>query len=166
MKKLLFFLLLSVYSFSQTEADIDKKLDSLNIKYVSQMDIYNRQKNTIVDGLNLLIYNGKYDKKTVSEYVSEINDNQYLYEIPFDIKNEARAIELKNAVIESTNLTILAEKTKLLAEYYYKLEIEIDKKYQERVLKFLRETNYSPSSFKKLSENEREKLLKDFENKK
>lgn len=158
-------MLLSLYSFGQTEADIDKKLDSLNIKYVSQMDIYNRQKNTVVDGLNLLIYNGKYDKKTVSEYVSEINDNQYLYEIPFDIKNEARAVELKNAVIESINLTILAEKTKLLAEYYYNLEIEIDKKHQERVLQFLRETDYSPSKFKNLSADQQEKLLNDFDTK-
>ncbi len=170
MKKLsLFLILFSSFAFGQkvvSDEKINRVIDSLKIDYKPQIEPYLNAKKVFVDNLNLLILNGKYDKNTVKEITTYINKEQDLYQFQKDIPNEKAALELKDAIVEAIHTGIMLEKTKILANYYSKLADDIDEKNYQRTMTFLRETNYNPAEFRKLSPDEREKLVIEFENKK
>ena len=141
------------------------KLDSLRIPYKSMEADYINAQNKIVDGLNALILIGKYDKKTVDTHVAMINASQQKYSLPNDITTEKRAVELIDVIRSATIHSIVGEKARLIADYLSKQIEEEDRRYGQLVLKFLRETQYSASEFKKLPPEERERLLNEFEKK-
>jgi len=78
--------------------------------------------------------------------------------------SEKKAIEIKNDILKSIGLTILAKKYGLVGNELKRLADLEDEKNVQRVLRFLRETNYSPIDFKKLKPEEQRKLVIDFEN--
>lgn len=123
-------------------------------------------KNLSTDRFNLLILNGDYSVKTVEIIITDLNKNQEIVVFPLDINSEKRAIEVKDGFSKAMDLKIKAEKYKLIGNHFkeeYESELEND---LERVITFLRESNYSVVAFKQLPADERLKLIKEFERKK
>lgn len=167
MKKIIIFCFLLFfclsYSQEQTQEELDKELDSLNINHHHQFDDLIIAKNNLTDLFNILIYNGDYSKILISKFVKEVNSSQKFLEISNDIYSEKNAIEKRDAIITYFDLTIKAKKNRLLADKYLELAANEEKKQNDRVLLFLRESNFSPSEFKKLSGKDKENLLLNYE---
>lgn len=168
MKKLtILFIFFSIFSFAQKEylsdSELNFKLDSLNIEYKSQEAKLIKMKNDVTDLYNTLIFKGDYKKEILSQFVKYLNSVQDEVVFTPNMTSEKIATEQKNDFSKIIDLRIKSFKYGLLGnERLRLLEVE-DRKNAERFLTFLRETNYSPSEFKKISFKERLKLVENFE---
>ncbi|MFN3272780.1 MAG: hypothetical protein ACK40Y_09590 [Cloacibacterium caeni] len=168
MKKLtILFLLFSILSFAQKEylsdSELNFKLDSLNIEYKSQEAKLIKMKNDVTDLYNTLIFKGDYKKEILSQFVKYLNSVQDEVVFTPNMTSEKIAIEQKNNFSKIIDLKIKSFKYGLLGNELLRLQEVEDRKNAERFLTFLRETNYSPSEFKKISFEERLKLVENFE---
>ena len=168
MKKLtILFIFFSIFSFAQKEylsdSELNFKLDSLNIEYKSQEAKLIKMKNDVSDLYNILIFNGDYKKEILSKFVKDLNSVQDIAVFTPNMTSEQIAIEQKNNFSKIIDLKIKSFKYGLLGNELLRLQEVEDRKNAERFLTFLRETNYSPSEFKKISFEERLKLVENFE---
>ncbi len=168
MKKLtILFLLFSSLSFAQKEylsdSELNFKLDSLNIEYKSQEAKLIKMKKDVTDLYNTLIFNGDYKKEILSQFVKYLNSVQDEVVFTPNMTSEKIAIEQKNDFSKIIDLKIKSFKYGLLGNELLRLQEVDDRKNAERFLTFLRETNYSPSEFKKISFKERLQLVENFE---
>ncbi|GEM_PF-2313780 len=150
-----------------TDEQLNHKLDSLKIDYKESVLSFQEAKKNITDLINILIYNGDYNNDLLSKFVKEINSVQQIYVFSKEsFANEKKSEDTKKTIGEALDLKIKAEKYLLLGNYHKKLYDELLAKDNERILTFLRETNYSPSDFKKLTPDQKLKLIEAFERKK
>ena len=168
MKKLtILFIFFSIFSFGQKEylsdSELNFKLDSLNIEYKSQEAKLIKMKNDVSDLYNTLIFKGDYKKEILSQFVKYLNSVQDEVVFTPNMTSEKIAIEQKNNFSKIIDLKIKSIKYGLLGNELLRLQEVEDRKNAERFLTFLRETNYSPSEFKKISFEERLKLVENFE---
>ena len=168
MKKLtILFIFFSIFSFGQKEylsdSELNFKLDSLNIEYKSQEAKLIKMKNDVTDLYNTLIFNGDYKKEILSQFVKELNSVQDIAIFTPNMTSELKAIEQKNDFSKIIDLKIKSFKYGLLGNELLRIQEVEDRKNAERFLTFIRETNYSPSEFRKLSFEERLKLVENFE---
>ena len=170
MKKLiLLFIFLTIGVKAQDDSSdeqLDHKLDSLNIDYSVSTKKFIDAKKNVTDLFNIFIYNGDYEIKAIENTLLKLHAVQDIVKFPPDFNNEARAYELRDVFSKGMDLMIRSEKNKLLAAKYYEIYDENITRDTEKVLIFLRESNFPPSKFKLLSKDERIKLLEEFEKKK
>lgn len=169
MKKLFYLLVfLSGLIYSQemeSDQELNQNLENLKIDYKDNVRKYIDAKNAVLDIFNVFIYDGNYKIDNIKKVTKELNLAQSILQFPSDFSTEERAEELKNVFSKSMDLRVRAEKHRLIAEENMKLYKNSVSNERERVLRFFRETNYSPSEFKKKSPEEKLKLLEDFESK-